>query len=73
MKLVEIKNNTYRVQQMYVLPTVKTGDIVKKGQIIGTAQDVSKFHGSNKMKPHVHVSVWKNGLLTDPEPIIIGD
>ena len=73
MKLVEIKNNTYRVQQMYVLPTVKTGDIVKKGQIIGTAQDVSKFHSSNKMKPHVHVSVWKNGLLTDPEQIIIGD
>lgn len=75
MKLIEIVgtigNHKVQVKQMYVLPSVKTGDVVKAGDVIGTAQDVAKFHNSNKMKPHVHISVWKNGLLTDPEPIII--
>lgn len=71
MKLVEIKNKIYKVQQMYVQPIVNTGDYVEVGQIIGTLQDVAKYHDSNKMKPHCHVSVWKYGLLTDPEPLII--
>lgn len=74
MKLVEITGEIgrhhFRVQQMYVQPKVKTGDIIERNQLIGFAQDVSKYHGSNKMKNHCHVSVWKNGLLTDPEPII---
>jgi murein DD-endopeptidase MepM/ murein hydrolase activator NlpD len=77
MKLVEISGaidvHDVRVKQMYVLPCVKTGETVQKGQLIGVAQDVAKYHGSKEMKPHVHISVWKNGLLTDPEPIIIGN
>ena len=77
MKLVEIKGeisvHKVKVKQMYVLPNVKDGDMVEKGQFIGYAQDVAKFHNSNTMKPHVHISVWKNGLLTDPEPIIISN
>lgn len=77
MKLVEIKGkisvHKVKVKQMYVEPLFKSGDYVRKGQVIGYAQDVSKFHNSSKMKPHVHISVWKNGLLTDPEPIIIGN
>ncbi|WP_281980461.1 M23 family metallopeptidase [Tenacibaculum mesophilum] len=71
MKLVEIKNSIYKVKQMYVQPTVKNGQMVKAGDVIGTLQDVATFHGSNKMKPHCHVGVWKHGLLTDPEPLII--
>lgn len=71
MKLVEIKNPTYKVKQMYVQPILKTGQYVKAGDLIGKAQNVAKYHGSNRMKPHVHISVWKNGLLTDPEPLII--
>lgn len=73
MKLVEITGAEYRAKQMYVNPLVKDGEIVKSGQKIGTAQDVAEFHGIKNMKPHVHISVWKNGLLTDPEPIIIGN
>lgn len=73
MKLIEITGPEYRVKQMYVNPTVKNGDTVEAGQKIGTAQDVSKYHNSENMKPHVHISVWKNGLLTDPEPIIISN
>lgn len=75
MKLIEIQDNFglhhYRVQQMYVKPIVNTGDFVERNQLIGYAQDVAGYHNSNKMKNHCHVSVWKNGLLTDPEPIIL--
>lgn len=68
-KLVEIKNKTYKIKQMYVHPTVKTGDSVQEGDVIGYAQDIAAYHGGG-MKNHVHISVWKNGLLTDPEPIL---
>lgn len=73
MKLVEITNKMFKIKQMYILPFVMDGEEVKKGQPIGYAQDVAKFHHSAEMKPHVHISVWKNGLLTDPEPIIISN
>lgn len=69
MTLVEIKNSTYKVKQMYVRPSVKTGDFITEGQIIGYAQDIAGYHDSD-MKNHIHISVWKNGLLTDPEPLI---
>jgi murein DD-endopeptidase MepM/ murein hydrolase activator NlpD len=74
MKLVEIENHFenhhYRVQQMYVLPNIKDGDVVAKNQRIGFAQNISEYHESSEMKCHCHISVWKNGLLTDPEPLI---
>ncbi len=70
MKLVEITNSTYKVKQMYVDPIVKSGDFVREGQIIGYSQDVANYHHLPEMKNHVHISVWKNGLLTDPEPLI---
>ena len=54
---------------MYVYPNVKNGDYVEEGDVIGTAQDISSYHGGN-MENHIHISVWKNGLLTDPEPIL---
>ncbi|NIJ45055.1 murein DD-endopeptidase MepM/ murein hydrolase activator NlpD [Wenyingzhuangia heitensis] len=69
MKLVEITGADYRVKQMYVQPNVKTGDFVKEGDCIGTSQDISAYWGGNMLN-HVHISVWKHGLLTDPEPII---
>ena len=48
---------------------VKNGDYVKKGQLIGYSQNIADYHGGG-MKNHVHVSLWKNGLLTDPEPVL---
>jgi murein DD-endopeptidase MepM/ murein hydrolase activator NlpD len=73
-KLVEITKKmsmgrSGRVKQMYVNPTVSTGDIVQAGDKIGTLQGIGTFYGGG-MPDHCHVSVWKNGLLTDPEPLI---
>lgn len=72
--LVEIKNelpqpNYYRVKQMYINPVVRTGDRVEVGDLIGHLQGIGDFYGWG-MPNHCHVSIWKNGLLTDPEPII---
>lgn len=69
MKLVEITGDEFRIKQMYVYPYVKNGAFVKAGQFIGVAQDIAGYHKSTMIN-HVHVSVWKNGLLTDPEPLI---
>jgi len=69
-KLIEITNSQYRVKQMYVSNgTVKNGDIVRAGDLICYSQNISAYHGRG-MKNHVHVSLWKNGLLTDPEPVL---
>ena len=71
MTLIEITNDIYRVKQMYVDSIVENGEIVEKGQLIGYLQDVASFHNNPDMKTHCHVTVWKNGLKTDPEPILI--
>lgn len=73
MRYIEIQakvgNHHYKVWQMYVGPEVKVGDIVEANQFIGKAQNVAGYHNSNTMKNHVHIQLWKNGLLTDPEPL----
>ena len=71
MTLIEIKNSIYKVKQMYVDSIVENGETVEKGQLIGYSQSVSAFHNNPDMKNHCHITVWKNGLKTDPEPILI--
>ena len=74
MRFVEIESKIegdhYRLWQMYVSPTVEKGDQVEQNQIIGKAQDIADYHNSDKMKNHVHVQLWRNGVLIDPEPMI---
>ncbi len=69
-KYVEITNDIYRVRVMYVSPSVKVGDRIYGKKIIGKAQDISKYHGG-EMINHVHLEIYKHGLLTDPEPLLI--
>lgn len=47
--------------------TKKSGDIVLKGDIIGTTGDV----GINSSGPHLHLEIWKDGLPQDPEMYLI--
>jgi len=72
MKLIEITGNTYKVKLMYVSSNLKNGDVVTPNMLIGKAQDISLYHdeGSKGMINHIHEGVWKNGLLTDPEPLL---
>lgn len=70
-RYVEITGDIYRVRLMYVEPSVKVGDRVFEGDQIGTVQDIASYWNPS-MKNHVHYEVYKHGLLTDPEPLILG-
>lgn len=43
------------------------GKEVKKGDVIGKAQDISKKY-SPKMKPHIHVEIWDTTSNTTSDP-----
>lgn len=47
--------------------TKKSGDIVLKGDIIGTAGDI----GVLSTGPHLHLEIWKDGLPQNPEMYLI--
>ena len=69
-RYVEVTNDIYRVRVMYIFPkNISVGDRVFQGQQIGEAQDIASFWNP-RMKNHIHIEVYKNGLLTDPEPIL---
>lgn len=68
-RLAVLNGEGYEVKAMYVDPdpSLRPGDPVRKGQRIGTAQDVAAKYGG-PMKPHVHVEVRKivGAHLMDP-------
>lgn len=69
-KYIEITNDIYRVRIIYCQPiNLKKGDRVFVGDKIGEAQNISEYWNP-KMINHIHFEVYKNGLLTDPEPLI---
>lgn len=70
-RYVEITNDIYRIRVMYIFPkNISVGDRIFKGDLIGQAQDISSYWNS-KMINHIHIEVYKNGLITDPEPLIV--
>ena len=71
-KYIEITNDTYRVRLMYALqtPEVSINQRVFECDVIGKVQDVAGFWNP-KMINHIHMQVWKHGLLTDAEPILL--
>lgn len=70
-RYVEVTNDTYRIRVMYIKPVgLKVGDRVFAGQHIGETQDIAGYWNP-RMLNHIHIEVYKNGLLTDPEPIIL--
>ena len=44
---------------------VKPGDIVKRGQVVGTMGSTGRSTG-----PHVHFEVFKNGRIVDPSSYV---
>lgn len=69
-RYVEVSNDTYRIRLLYTGPiNLKKGDSVSAGDKVGVVQDVAG-HWANGMLNHLHVEIYKNGLLTDPEPLI---
>ena len=76
MKLIEFKDHEYITKIMYVKSDLRTGAFVKAGDFVGVAQNITSYHTENEkdsdseMLNHIHISVWKNGLMTDPEPLL---
>lgn len=70
MQLIEVTGPEYKVKLMYVEPCISQGSYVNQGELIGFAQNISAYHNSKDMINHIHAQVFKNGLETDPEPII---
>lgn len=70
-RYVDVSNDNYRIRVMYIDPcALKVGDRVFEGSCIGEVQNIAGYWNS-KMKNHIHIEIYKNGLLTDPEPLII--
>lgn len=60
-----INNSTYEIKIFYIKNTIAVGKIVKAGQPIAVAQNISKKYGTGMIN-HVHIEVRKNGKLIDP-------
>ncbi len=63
------------VKVFYVKPgaAIQNGALVKAGQPIGTAQDLSRIYppkDGGRMTNHVHVEVWKNGRRRNPTGVL---
>jgi len=71
LRYIEIANDVYRVRIMYIKPDTAVGINMRifPGEQLGKAQNVAGYWGGNMMN-HIHVEIYKNGLLTDPEPLI---
>jgi len=71
-RYVDVANETYRVRLGYVelMPDLRTNMHVVEMDCIAVAQDIAGYWGGG-MKPHIHIEVYKNGLLTDPEPLFL--
>jgi hypothetical protein len=56
---------------VYVSPTVKAGDTIEPGQVIGSAQDPSIRYGGG-MKPHIYWRAERGSQALDPTGFISG-
>lgn len=70
---LEIEGSVYRIKLFYVQPMdyLRIGNELSAGQSIGFVQDIAAKHGRGMLN-HLHLEVYKHGLLTDPEPLLLG-
>ena len=71
-RYVEITNETYRFRLGYseILNDLKVGQHIFKADCISVLQNIAGYWGGG-MKNHLHIECYKNGKLTDPEPLFI--
>ena len=74
LRYVEVTEGEYRIRLMYLEPTalITEGDYVCAGDRVGYASDIAKYHNKGKKKGqalmlnHLHIEIYKNGKLIDP-------
>ncbi len=71
-RYVDIQSDIYRFRIMYCQPIdgIYVGIRVFEGQEIAKAQDIAGYWNP-KMLNHIHIELYKHGLLTDPEPLLL--
>ena len=78
LRYVEVTEGEYRIRLMYLEPTakIKVGDYVCAGDRVGWASNIAAYHNKGKkkgqalMRNHLHIEIYKNGKLVDPEPYL---
>lgn len=58
----------YTIKIFYLLPGA-VGKAVKKGDVVGVAQSISKKYGGG-MQDHIHLELRHKGELLDPWPLL---
>lgn len=61
-------NFRQEVKIFYINP-LKVGEIVNRGELIGTAQNISVKYTSN-VTNHIHIEYRQDGILTDPTKLL---
>ncbi|MCB9033509.1 MAG: M23 family metallopeptidase [Chitinophagales bacterium] len=66
-KLVEIESTdgVYKAKIMYIKALYSVGKVVKRGELLVNADNISKKYGAS-MTNHVHFELYKNGILVNP-------
>lgn len=71
-KVQHVEGEGLLIKSMYTIPaaTLKAGDHLRRGDVLGYAQDISKKWGAT-MIPHIHVEVrTEEGKLLNPENLL---
>ncbi len=68
-RYVELASEDRDVRVLYVGPTVQLGAVVRAGEPIGRAQDLSARYPRG-ITNHVHVEMRENGALADPADLL---
>jgi len=63
---VGISNSAEKAKVIYITPKVRTGENVKRGQVIGYAQDITVVYGA-EMTNHIHLESIIGGVNINPE------
>ena len=69
-RYVEITGETYRIRLGYseLNAGLKVGDFINEADCVSILQDIASYWRGG-MQNHLHIEIYKNGLLTDPEPL----